>query len=420
MNRVVLHCDLNSFYASVEMLFRPEFRKVPFAVGGDVDKRHGIILAKNRLAKQAGVTTGEPLWSARQKCPDIVFAPPNFELYLEFSKKVTAIYQDYTDQIEAFGIDESWLDVTASVHHFQSPRHLAQEIMHRILTEVGLTISIGISDNKIYAKLGSDLADTQEIIEIWRDNLDKTIYPLKVSELLYVGRQTTKKLNKYNVFTIGDLANVSLEFLELRFKKWGNLLYQLVHGIDQDHVMLMNQNENEVKSIGNSVTAPRDLVSWDDYKIIVYRLAESVCERQAKKGLCAYGLSVYVRDFELFTQSKQRKMNQPLLNSRDVGFHALNMIKELIDPSRPSRSLGIKLFDLHPHPKSLQFDLFCQENNPYDYDLDQAMSDIRRRFGPQSVSRAVMLLDRGLSDFYPKTQHVIHPISYLKKGIKEV
>lgn len=420
MDKVVLHCDLNSFYASVEMLFNPQYRHVPFAVGGDVEKRHGIILAKNTLAKKAGVSTGEPLWSARQKCPNIEFVTPNFELYLQFSKKVQAIYQDYTDQIEPFGIDESWLDVSGSIHLFKSPRHLAQEIMERILNEVGLTVSIGISDNKVYAKLGSDLAGIQEIYEIWRDNLETTIYPLDVSNLLYVGRQTTKKLNKYQVYTIGDLAHVSLEFLELRFKKWGNLLYQIVHGIDQDHVMLANANHNEVKSIGNSVTAVRDLVTWEDYKIIVYRLAESVCERQAQKGLCSYGIAVSVRDFELFTQSKQMKVDQPLLNSKDVAYYALNLIKQLVDPNRPIRSLGIKLFELRSQPKILQFDLFCEENNPLDYDLDQAMSTIRRRFGVTSISRAVMLLDRELSDFYPKTQHVIHPISYLKKGINEV
>lgn len=420
MKKVILHCDLNCFYASVEMLFNPAYREVPFAVGGDVEKRHGIILAKNALAKKAGVKTGEPLWAARQKCPNIEFVTPNFERYLEFSKKVTAIYQDYTDQIEPFGIDESWLDVSGSVHLFESPIALAQEIMNRILVEVGLTVSIGISDNKVYAKLGSDLAGTQELYEINRDNLESTIYPLEVSNLLYVGRQTTKKLNKYNVYTIGDLANVSLEFLEIRFKKWGNLLYQIAHGMDQDHVMLANASDAGVKSIGNSVTAQRDLVTWEDYKIIVYRLAESVCERQTKKNLCAYGISVGVRDFELFTQSKQEKLMSPLLNSKDVAHHALRILRTMVDFSRPSRSIGIKLFELKPHPNAIQFDLFCSENNPFDYDLDQAMNQIRSRFGPQSVTRTIMLLDPKLSDFYPKTQHVIHPISYLKKGIKEV
>lgn len=420
MKKVILHCDLNCFYASVEMLFNPEYRKVPFAVGGDVEKRHGIILAKNALAKKAGVSTGEPLWQARQKCPDIQLVTPNFKLYLEFSQKVNAIYQDYTDQIEPFGIDESWLDVTGSMHRFESPSHLALEIMERILNEVGLTVSIGISDNKVYAKLGSDLAGTQELYEIDRDHLETSIYPLAVSNLLYVGRQTTKKLNKYNVYTIGDLAHVSLEFLELRFKKWGNLLYQIAHGIDQDHVMLSHAAQNQVKSIGNSVTASRDLETWDDYKIIVYRLAESVCERQAQKQLCAYGISVSVRDYELFVLSKQEKLDQPLLNSKDVAFHALRLIETLIQPGRPIRSLGIKLFELRDHPKAIQFDLFSSQNNPFDADLDKAITSIRNRFGPKSIARAVMLLDPQLSDFYPKTEHVIHPISYLKKGINKV
>lgn len=420
MNKVILHCDLNCFYASVEMLFHPELRQVPFAVGGDVEKRHGIILTKNALAKQAGVQTGEPLWQAKQKCPNLQLMTPRFELYLEFSKKVTAIYADYTDQIEPFGIDECWLDVTGSVHLFESPIHLAREIMDRILNEVGLTVSVGLSDNKVYAKLGSDLANTQELFPIYRDSLETTIYPLPVNNLVFVGRQTTKKLNKYNIYTIGDLAHCSLEFLELRFKKWGHLLYQISRGIDQDHVFFTHGEGSPVKSIGNSITAVRDLETLDDYKIIVYRLAESVCERQRQQNLCAYGISVSVRDFELFTQSKQQKLPTPLLNSKDVARHALRLIEELRQPNRPIRSLGIKLFELSTRPKHLQFDLFDLENDPLDYDLDQAITTIRNRFGPKSISRAVMLLDRELSDFYPKTQHVIYPIAYLKKGIKKV
>lgn len=420
MDKVILHCDLNCFYASVEMLFHPHYRQVPFAVGGDVERRHGIILAKNALAKKAGVKTGEALWQAKQKCPDLQCVTPNFSLYLEFSKKVSAIYRDYTDQIEPFGIDESWLDVTQSLRRYQSPTALAHEIMQRILNEVGLTVSIGISDNKIYAKLGSDLAGTMEIVEIQRDNLAATIYPLEVSNLLYVGRQTTKKLNKYHVYTIGDLASVSLNFLELRFKKWGQLLYQLAHGIDQDHVLLADAALTQVKSIGNGVTASRDLTSWDDYKMIVYRLAESVCERQAQQQLCAYGIAVMVRDFELLVQSKQKKCDFPLLNSKDVAHQALLLIDSLIQPNRPVRSLSIKLFELQSQPKAIQMDLFAQENNLADYQLDQAISTIRRRFGPKSISRAIMLLDPQLTDFYPKNEHVIHPISYLKKGINEV
>ena len=420
MEKVILHCDLNCFYASVEMLFHPHLREVPFAVGGDVEKRHGIILTKNALAKKAGVQTGEPLWQAKQKCPNLQLMTPRFDLYLEFSKKVTDIYSDYTDQIEPFGIDECWLDVTGSVHLFESPLHLAQEIMTRILDEVGLTVSIGLSDNKVYAKLGSDLAGVQEIYMINRDSLETSIYPLPVNNLVFVGRKTTQKLNKYNVYTIGDLAHCSIEFLELRFKKWGHLLYQLAHGIDQDHVFFTHEAEVPIKSIGNSITAARDLNTTDDFRIIVYRLAESVCERQRQQGVCAYGIAVSVRDYELFTQSKQQKLPTPLLSSKDVAAHALRLINDIRDPNRPIRSLGIKLFELSRGPKHIQFDLFEEENNPLDYDLDEAITTIRKRFGPKSISRAVMLLDCELSDFYPKTQHVIYPIAYLKKGIKEV
>lgn len=177
MNETILHCDLNCFYASVEMLFNPHLRTVPMAVGGDVENRHGIILTKNALAKKAGVSTGEPLWQAKQKCPDLVIVSPRFKLYLKYSSKVMDIYRDYTDQIESFGIDEAWLDVSKSLKIHQSPLVIAKEIINRLYNELGLTVSIGISDNKIFSKLGSDLADVREIYRISRDNLEETIHP---------------------------------------------------------------------------------------------------------------------------------------------------------------------------------------------------------------------------------------------------
>lgn len=418
MEKVVLHCDLNCFYASVEMLFNPALRKVPMAVGGNAEKRHGIILTKNPLAKKAGIKTGEALWQAREKCPNLVVVPPNFSLYLEFSKKVRAIFEDYTDQIEPFGIDECWLDVTGSVHLFNSPSDLAREIMQRILEEVGLTVSIGLSDNKVFSKLGSDMAGTQELVIIDREHLDETIYPLDVSELLFIGYKTKQKLNKYHIYTIGDLAQADLNFLELRFKKWGHLLYQIAHGIDQDHVLWDQDSKSPVKSIGNSITAVRDLVTEEDYKIILYRLAESVCLRQSKTNLWAYGLQVHVRDFELSSQSKQMVVDYPLLNSKDVAQLALQLCLELID--KPIRSLGIKLFHFKQNQTLYQPTLFEETNNPRDYKIDQAMAQIRKRFGDQSINRGIMAKDRKLSDFYPSTSHVIFPISYLKKGINKV
>lgn len=295
MNETILHCDLNCFYASVEMLFNPHLRTVPMAVGGDVENRHGIILTKNALAKKAGVSTGEPLWQAKQKCPDLVIVSPRFKLYLKYSSKVMDIYRDYTDQIESFGIDEAWLDVSKSLKIHQSPLVIAKEIINRLYNELGLTVSIGISDNKIFSKLGSNLADVREIYRISRDNLEETIHPLPTQKLLFVGRQTSKKLYELGIHTIDDLAQCSDHYLTVRFGKWGRLLYQLAHGIDQLKV-IMDENYSPIKSIGNSITAVRDLYTLDDLKIIVFRLAESVSDRLREQGFVSKGifLSPYV------------------------------------------------------------------------------------------------------------------------------
>lgn len=418
MNETILHCDLNCFYASVEMLFNPELRKVPMAVGGDVESRHGIILTKNSLAKQAGVSTGEPLWQARQKCPDLVIVPPRFKLYLEFSNKVKNIYRDYSDQIESFGIDEAWLDVSKSIKLFKSPLLIAQEIVKRIYNELGLTVSIGLSDNKIFSKLGSDLAGVQEIMIIDRQQLHKTIYPLPVNKLLFIGHKTSQKLYELGVHSIGDLAQCSSEYLTVRFGKWGHLMFQLAHGIDQDSVS--NDLFGPVmKSIGNSITAVRDLESWSDIKIIVYRLSESIADRLREQGFVASGLSISLRDFELHSFTRQKKLDYTIETSNDIAKLALMLIKEHYDFKKPLRGLGIKVFHLAPHKDYQIFDLFSDLNNPKDAKLDQAIQSIRERFGPYSIGRAIMSVDSHLSHFYPKSEHVIYPISYLKEGIKQ-
>lgn len=417
MEETILHCDLNCFYASVEMLFNPELRKVPMAVGGDVEARHGIILTKNSLAKRAGVSTGEPLWKSYQKCPELVIVPPRFKLYLEFSNKVMNIYREYTDKIESFGIDEAWLDVSASLRLYPSPVHIANEIIQRVHSELGLTLSIGVSDNKIFSKLGSDLAGTQEMVLIKRESLHETIYPLPVNKLLFIGSQTTKKLYELGVHTIGDLAECTDEYLTRRFGKWGRLMYQLSHGIDQVGV-LNDYHGPAIKSIGNSITAVRDLHSWDDIKIIVYRLAESVADRLREQGFVARGVAVSVRDFQLSSQSKQRKLSHTIESSADIVTVALALIEELYDFEKPLRGIGIKVFQLVAHGDYQVFDLFSEVNDPKESQIDEALATIRRRFGPYSVGRAILSVDSHLSHFYPKSEHVIYPISYLKEGIK--
>lgn len=203
MDRVVLHSDMNNCYASIELLHRPELRGKPLAVGGDPEARHGIVLAKDEIAKKSGVKTGMALWQARQVCPDIVFVPPRMDLYLRFSRLAHEIYAEYTDQQEAFGVDESWLDVTGSCTLKGDGMAIAQDISRRIKRELGITVSIGVSWNKIFAKLGSDYKKPDAITRFGRDNYKELIYPLPASDLLYVGSKTEAKLAKYGIRTIG-------------------------------------------------------------------------------------------------------------------------------------------------------------------------------------------------------------------------
>ena len=260
MDRVVLHSDANCFYASVEMLYHPELDGKPLAVGGDPEARHGIVLTANYIAKRKGVKTGMALWQAKQACPDLIFVPPRMDLYLKFSGMLREIYSDYTNQIEPYGCDESWLDVTGSSSLKGDGRKIAEEISRRVKKELGITVSIGISWNKIFAKLGSDYKKPDGITEFNRQNYKDLIWRLPASDLLYVGRSTRRVLTKYGIRTIGELACADPDFLERQLGKMGLVLYSFANGWDDSQVAAEGYSA-PIKSIGNSTTAPRDLVT---------------------------------------------------------------------------------------------------------------------------------------------------------------
>lgn len=259
MPRVILHVDMNSFYAAVECMHRPDVRHLPLAVGGDVERRHGIVLAKNEYAKRFQVKTGEALWQAKQKCPQLVFVPPDFPLYLRYSRLAKKIYLSYTPRVESFGLDECWLDISGKDIDFQKASYIAEELHQRIIDELGVTISIGVSWNKIFAKLGSDLNKPDGTCVITPDNYQQRIWPLPVEELLYIGRATKRKLNHAGIYTIGDLANCSIDWLDYRLGKVGVMLWHFARGEDASQVSGIQESE-VIKSIGNSVTTPRDIV----------------------------------------------------------------------------------------------------------------------------------------------------------------
>lgn len=306
-DRVILHSDCNCFYASVEMLRRPECRHVSMAVGGDPEARHGIVLTANYMAKRYGVKTGMALWQARQVCPDIVFVPPNMDLYLKFSRMAHEIYADYTDLQEPYGIDESWLDVTDSCSLKGDGLSIAKEISDRMKSELGITVSIGVSYNKIFAKLGSDYKKPDAITTMGREEYQTKAWNLPVSDLLYVGRSTDKKLRTLGIKTIGDLAKADERIIRSHLGKMGSVLIAFANGLDDSPVRKENTNA-PIKSIGNSITTPRDLENNLDVKIIIYTLAESVATRLRDNGFKCRTVEITVRDNELYHFSRQKKV----------------------------------------------------------------------------------------------------------------
>ena len=380
--RVILHSDMNCFYASVEMLHHPEFAGMPLAVGGDPEARHGIVLTANYIAKKKGVKTGMALWQAKQVCPEIIFVPPRMDLYLRFSQMAREIYSEYTDKIEPYGIDEAWLDVSDSGNLKGSGMTIAREISHRIKYELGVTVSIGISWNKIYA-----------------------------SDLLYVGRQTNKKLQKLGIRTIGQLAESDEKLLESHFGKIGNVLWAFANGWDEDPVCKEGY-EAPVKSIGNSTTTPRDLENDLDVWIIQIALAESVAARLRKHGFKCKTVEITVRDNGLYSFSRQIHLRQPTNITNEIVTAAFQLFKDNYKWEHPIRSLGIRAADLVLDDIPVQLDLFGnQEKKEKLEKLDRTVDEIRRRFGYFSIQRAAMYQDKVLSHLDAGT-HTVHPHSY--------
>jgi DNA polymerase-4 len=404
---------MNNFYASVECLYNPSLRDKPVAVGGDPELRHGIVLAKNYIAKQYGIQTGEALWQAKQKCPDIVFVPPHFDKYLRFSKMAKEIYSEYTDQVESFGLDECWLDVSGSTHLFGSGKHIADEIRAKIKYELGITASIGVSYNKIFAKLGSDMKKPDATTVIEQLSFQDSIWNLPVSDLLYVGRATTNKLKRYYINTIGDLAKTDVKWLEQRFGKIGIMLWQFANGLDTSPVSNIGA-KSLIKSVGNSTTTPRDLTDPEDIKITMYILCESVAARLREYDFKCRTVHIYIRDNELESYTRQGKLLIPCSNSDDIFKKAYELYGKNHNKDKPIRSIGVKACDL-VYDEYTQLSLMPEIKKIQERDnLERAIDSVRNRFGHQSIQRGIMLSDTQLSDLDPKNDHIIHPVSFLR------
>jgi len=409
---VVLHSDLNNFYASVECLHRPDLRHLPVAVGGDPLLRHGIVLAKNNLAKKAGIRTGEALWQARQKCPGLVVLPPNYPLYLRVARKARAIYADYTDRIEPFGLDEAWLDVSGPGLTPEGAAPLADHIRDRIREELGVTASVGVSYNKIFAKLGSDMKKPDATTTILRENYRDTVWQLPVESLLYVGPATTRKLRRIGILTIGELAALDTDYLHRMLGKWGEVLHQFANGEDRSPVARAGE-EDPIKSVGNSTTTPRDLINEDDVRMVVYVLAESVAARLREQGFLSRTVQLHVRDNTLESFERQCRLPRPTRLASELADAAMELFRTNYVWTRPIRSIGVRASDLRAETLGIQLSMLDDERRRLRLErLEYTVDDIRRRFGHDSVQRAMLLADRPLGGINPKEDHVIHPVGY--------
>ena len=392
MERTILHCDCNSFFASVETVLNPAYKGVPMAVCGSQEDRHGIVLAKNEEAKKYGIKTAETVFSAKRKCPFLVIASPHYDEYERYSKMVNAIYADYTDKVEPFGIDESWLDVTASKRIFGSGEEIAELIRQRVKNELGITVSIGVSFNKVFAKLGSDYKKPDAITIISKDNFEQIVYPLPASDLLFVGRRTAEELLKIGVVTIGDLAATSKDMLRHKFGKMGEMLSDYANGRDESPVGV--DENHEVKSISNGFTFKHDLITREDCRVGLDFLCDEIGAKLRKKSLKCNTVAITIKDTRLKSIQRQR----PLKNASDVSREISNLAYEILcDDWRetlPIRMLTVSVTGLVDSASSFtQLDLFDNReelSRDKDKKREETVDAIRKRFGTSAISTGAM------------------------------
>lgn len=390
MDRVILHCDLNSFFASVELLEHQDLREKPVAVCGDPEARHGIILAKNDPAKASGVKTAETIWQARKKCPDLILLPSHHRKYQDYSKQVNAIFLRYTDLVEPFGIDESWLDVTGTLHLFhKTGGELADELRTVVKQELGLTLSVGVSYNKIFAKLGSDYQKPDATTVFDREHMEQVIWPLPVTDLLFVGQAAGALLHRYGIYTIGQLAETDRDTLILLLGKQGAMLSDYAWGRDCSPVRPAGQRPPP-KSIGNGLTFRRNLVGRDEIRTGLELLTDSVATRLRRHQLKCSSLQVTIRDPAFRTITRQTPLTVPTYLSRELSAAALTLVQRHWNCANPIRMLTVTAQHLIPEDEAIeQLSLFCSaqdQKRQRQEQLEKTMDAIRSRYGASAIT----------------------------------
>ncbi len=390
--RAILHSDLNCFYASVEMMLDPSLRGKAVAVCGSTESRHGIVLAKSEKAKKAGVKTGMVNWEARQCCPGLIMVPPQYEEYLKYSALTRAIYYRYTDQVEPFGMDECWCDVTHS-GLMGTPMEIAEEIRQTVKEELGLTVSIGVSFNKIFAKLGSDMKKPDAITEITQENFREKVWPLPASELLYVGRATDIKLARYGIHTIGDIASTDPMFLKQLLGVNGLALWRYASGTDTSRVM-HKDFVSPIKSVGRGITCSADLNSEEEVWKVMLELSQDLGHRLRVHQLKATGVQISIRNSELGFRQYQCRLELPTRSPMEIALAGRELLREHYTWSMPIRAVTIRGINLIPQSDPEQTTLFIDYEKRLRRDrLDTAVEEIRRRFGKHAVYSAVLMGD---------------------------
>ncbi len=388
MDRTILHCDLNAFYASVECVFNPHLKTVPMAVAGNPKHRHGIILAKNQLAKEAGVKTAETIWQAERKCPGLILVPPRHDEYAKYSRLVNDIYQEFTDLVEPFGIDESWLDVTGVLHLFGDGRVMADRIRQTVKERLDLTLSVGVSFNKVFAKLGSDYKKPDATTVITKDNYKEMLWPLPVSRLLFVGKVTQKTLSGIGITTIGQLAALDRESLITLLGKTGGMLHDYANGIDESPVRSAYADQ-DLKSVGNGTTFDHDLVGFQEILSGIMPLCDEVAARMRKYGVKCQVIAVQIKDPKFKNISRQKTLTSPTHLTREIADTAMELIRTAWNEKAPVRSITITGSNLVASDQAVEQLSFFDELDTVDrqrYEkLDQTVDQIRQKFGKEAI-----------------------------------
>lgn len=395
--RVILHSDMNSFYASVEMMLDPSLKGKAVAVCGATEERHGIVLAKSELAKKYGVKTGMVNWEAKQRCPGLVLVPPQYDQYLKYSKLAHQIYYRYTDLVEPFGMDECWLDMTGS-GAYGSGMEIAQKIRTACREELGLTVSIGVSFNKIFAKLGSDMKKPDAVTQITKDDFREKVWPLAASEMIYVGRATEAKLARYGVKTIGELAAIPPETLQHWFGANGLKLWAYANGTDNSRVM-HKDFVSPVKSIGHGITCTADLENEEEVHRVLLELAQDVGHRLRIHELCAQGVQVSVRGNDLLGAQFQCKLPFRTQLPSEIASAGFRLFQERYRWGTNVRAVCIRAIDLTPKNEVEQLSIFVDTaRRDKRARLEDAIEELRDRFGKRAITYATLLGDLKIPD----------------------